>query len=73
MRLPVVCLLIALAFSVLAATYRVESGRTAAGEECAGARRLSGNPPCNCQGDRRTPGPVQAPILFSEDVSVRGY
>jgi hypothetical protein len=71
MRLPVVSVLIAIAFSLLPATYVTQRGLSVAGEECAGATALSGGPACNCPTERTTP--VQAPILFAGKVSVRGY
>lgn len=71
MRLPVVSVLLAIAFSVLPAAYVAQPVLTVAGQECAGATVLKGDRVCNCPTERTTP--VQAPILLAGDVSVRGY
>ena len=73
MRLPVVLVLIAIAFSLLPATYVAQPSPTVAGQECASAKDVSGGPACNCPTERTPRVPVQAPILLAEDVSVGGY
>ena len=73
MRLPVVSVLIAIAFSLLPATYLAQPSPPAAGQECASAKDVSGRPACNCPTERTPRVPVQAPILLAEDVSVGGY
>jgi hypothetical protein len=69
MRLTIVSVLIAIAFSLLPATYLAQPVLTGAGQECAQAH-VSGGPACNCPTERTPRAPVPAPILLAEDQPV---
>lgn len=73
MRLPVGAVLIAIAFSLLLATYVAQPSPAVAGQECANAKDVGGGPACNCPTERTPRVPVRAPILLAEDVSAGGY
>ena len=65
MLLPLASVLIAIAFSLLPATYATQPVLTVAEERCAVAKGPSGGRACNCPAERTTP--VQAPILLAGD------
>jgi hypothetical protein len=69
MRLIIVSVFIAIAFSLLQATYVAQPGLTGAGQECAQAP-VNGAPACNCPTERPPRAPVPAPILLAEEQPV---